>query len=321
MSKEKIYKMHQILKTARYPVKTTVLMERLECSEITILRFRKELKGTYRAPLKFDHKTNGWFYSHDKFELPGLWFTPQQLIGLLVMQEALKGLQPDFLADYLASFKEQIQNLLSQSGASAESLNQRLKLVSAGKRKMDYKFFQIVALATIRRRRLKLYYHTRGTDQHNMRDVSPQRLTFYRENWYLDAYCHMRQSLRLFAIDAIEDAEILNDQDAHEIDNQTLDNYYYKTYGIFSNANTEWAVLKFNARQARWVKNEIWHHDQKETWLADGSYQLSIPFDDTKELIREILKYGSDVEVISPAKLRDDIIKELNDILALYQNS
>jgi len=39
--------------------------------------------------------------------------------------------------------------------------------------------------------------------------VSPQRLVHYRDNWYLDAWCHLRGDLRSFAIDAIQEATTL----------------------------------------------------------------------------------------------------------------
>ena len=45
------------------------------------------------------------------------------------------------------------------------------------------------------RRRLAIAYHGRERDATTVRKVSPQRLTHYRDNWYLDAWCHSRRGL------------------------------------------------------------------------------------------------------------------------------
>ena len=69
--------------------------------------------------------------------------------------------------------------------------------------------FQAVGSALLRRKRLVIRYHARGTNEATEREISPQRLVHYRDNWYLDAWCHLRDGLRAFSVDAIRHAEIL----------------------------------------------------------------------------------------------------------------
>lgn len=42
--------------------------------------------------------------------------------------------------------------------------------------------------------------------------ISPQRLVHYRDNWYLDAWCHLRNDLRRFSVDAIQRVKVLRDK-------------------------------------------------------------------------------------------------------------
>ena len=53
------------------------------------------------------------------------------------------------------------------------------------------------------------------------------------ENWYLDAWCHLRQNRRNFALDAISHAYLL-DRPAKEVDDATLHATFTPNDGIFS---------------------------------------------------------------------------------------
>jgi predicted DNA-binding transcriptional regulator YafY len=174
-----------------------------------------------------------------------------------------------------------------------------------------------VAGALAQRRQLRLRYFNRGDDAHSERSVSPQRLTYYRDNWYLDAWCHLREGLRTFALDAMEEAKALEAQ-ALDVPEAELDAHYANSYGIFAGAPSRVAVLRFAARRARWVAKERWHRDQEGNSLPDGRYELRVPYSNTPELVMDILKYGPDVEVMAPAELRTEVIARLGAALALY---
>ena len=64
------------------------------------------------------------------------------------------------------------------------------------------------------------------------------------------------------------------------------------------------AKLRFTAERARWIAAEIWYPDQKGSFDAEGRYLLELPFRDDRELVLDILRHGSAVEVLSPVSLR-----------------
>jgi predicted DNA-binding transcriptional regulator YafY len=57
--------------------------------------------------------------------------------------------------------------------------------------------FQIVVGALLQRNKLFINYHGRGNDESSQREISPRRVTNYRDNRYLDAWCHSRNALRI----------------------------------------------------------------------------------------------------------------------------
>ena len=146
-------------------------------------------------------------------------------------------------------------------------------------------------------------YYAKSTDQHTRREVSPQRLVHYRENWYLDAWCHLRQALRSFALDGIRCLEVL-DVPAKEIPLKTLDDYLHDSYGIMRGGEPRRARLRFSPTSARWRAAEVWHPDQKGSFDAEKRYLLELPYRDDRELVMDVLRHGADVEVLSPPELR-----------------
>lgn len=77
-------------------------------------------------------------------------------------------------------------------------------------------------------------------------------------------------------------------------------------------------MLRFTPERARWVADEHWHPQQQSLLLGDGSYELRIPYSDSRELIMDILKHGAEVEVIAPEELRREVLEHLRLAAAKY---
>ena len=166
-------------------------------------------------------------------------------------------------------------------------------------------------------KRLAITYFARGSGETTEREVSPQRLVYYRGNWYLDAWCHLRNDIRNFAIDSIRAAEVI-EKKAREVSHRSMDEVLGPGYGIFSGRKLQHAVLRFTPERARWVAQETWHPKQKGRVEADGSWHLEFPYADHRELIMDILKFGADVEVLAPPDLRRRVAEEAARLTALY---
>src|SRR6202171_6510006 len=172
-----------------------------------------------------------------------------------------------------------------------------------GARKHEPKHFELVASALLNRQRLKLTYWNRSKDEVTEREVSPQRLVHYRENWYLDAWCHLRNDIRSFALDAMRGVEMVSGK-VKDVADKALDEALESGYGIFSGKKVQWATLRFTPERARYVAMEEWHPKQRARWEKDGSYVLDVPYSSEAELLMDILKFGADVEVVGPSKLQ-----------------
>jgi predicted DNA-binding transcriptional regulator YafY len=117
-------------------------------------------------------------------------------------------------------------------------------------------------------------------------------LIHYRDNWYLDAWCHVREGLRGFSLDGIRAITSVNKK-AIEVPLKHLDQFLAASYGIFAGEAKHTARLKFTPERARWVAAELWHPDQKGSFDESGSYILEFPFADDRELLLDIAKHGA----------------------------
>jgi predicted DNA-binding transcriptional regulator YafY len=314
---QRIFKLHQTLAAHRYPVPRAKLEAALECSRASLTRIIAEMRDHFDAPIEFDKEAGGYKYSHDAYELPGLWFTPSELLALSAAQKLLSEAQPGLLDSQLAPLKNRIEKLLGQDHLGGGELARRLRILRMASRQPDTHIFQTVAGATAQRQRLSLEYHGRERDVVTQRTVSPQRLVHYRDNWYLDAWCHERDALRNFALDRIRSARTL-EIPACNIPDAEIDTHYTATYGLFGGQATYTAILRFTPQRARWIADERWHPDQQDRWLDDGRFERSLPYADPRELILDIQRFGADVEVVSPEDLRRDIARRLKAAAAQY---
>jgi proteasome accessory factor C len=321
MSKiERLYHLHNILSQRRTPISRHDLMERLECSQATLYRLVNELRDFLGAPIEQDPDNRGFYYdrSYDQpFELPGIWISPGELQALLTARQVLSNVQPGLLEGELESLQGRITSLLQQRGLEAEGGESRIHIQQVAGRAVPARMFQDVLGALIERRRLRIRYHGRRRDEESERVISPQRLTQYRTSWYLDAWCHQAAGLRSFALERIREQTLLEEA-AREVPAADLSAHFDDSYGIFSGPAEHRAELLFSPEMARWVSEEVWHPDQRGTLEADGSWRLTLPFSSARELIMDVLRYGSEVEVLAPDFLREAVASEARKTAAMY---
>lgn len=318
---ERIFRLHQILASRRTPISQPDLCERLEdCSRATLYRDIAFLRDVLGAPLDSDPDTGGFIYRPGpdgrRYELPGLWFTADELQALVAFRQLLGRLGPGLLEQHLEPLSKRIDELIRHRRLQLGELPRRVRLLGgAGRTPGDA--FQAVASAVLERRQISFRYHSRSRDQHTERQVSPQRLVHYRDNWYLDAWDPGKKALRTFSVDRIGHARLL-DAAARDIPEAELDQHFSDAYGIFSGKANKTAVLRFSAERARWVADERWHPRQAGQFDTDGRYELRVPYRDARELIMEILRHGPEVEVLAPAELRRQVAEALQAALAAY---
>lgn len=319
MSEIERYYAYQTLFSGRRAIPKSEILKKLEISSATFKRDLTMFRDRLNAPIIYDRDLGGYKLENPDAlqQLPGLWFSQEEALALMTIQTMIGQLEPGLLGPKLKPLQTRLNKILETQGANAKTLSQRIRVVHAGKRRLPLKSFEIVAKATVDRKQIEIVHLNRQTGESIKRTISPQQLIHYRDNWYVDAWCHLRGGIRSFAIDAIENC-VLIDIEAKEIDSEQLQKQMQSGYGIFGGQAKAWAELKFTVERARWVQHEEWHPDQKGTLHKDGTYTLEVPYSDERELIGDILRMGSDVKVMGPAQLTKQVKTIVQNLLKKY---
>ena len=313
MSKiERIYFFHQRVRNHTFP-NTRTIIEKFEVSESTARRDIDYLRDFLLAPLEYDRRKNGWFYSKEGFRLPfeethdvitflgilqkmakeaGL----SQLPEVKRLEERLMQIMPDYSKSTLRAIRfEKIE----ASQVAGETLKALLEAIEAN-RPISFK-----------------YYTPRG--ENTQRKMAPLRLINYQWRWYVYGYCLLREALRMFHIPRMSGITLMNERIKADIpDEQDLEELLDASFGIFKGRPRAKAKIKFMEDAAFIVSEQIWHKDQRLKWLNDKELLLTLPVTRLDEIAMKVLQYGKRALVIEPPELKAYVKKEAKEIFQNY---
>lgn len=316
---ERFYRIDRLLNAGVQPF--AALQSALGISRAQLKRDLAYMRERFNAPIEFDRDAGGYRFGRSlagpRYELPGLWFSAEEAHALLTMHQLLKGLDGEILGPHFEPLLARLRAAIGSGAHDWKEVEDRIRVIPIGRREATAGHFGVAAGALLKRRRLQIRHYNRSDDRETSREVSPQRLVHYRDNWYLDAWCHLRDDLRSFAVDALREAHMLEAR-AKDVAKAELDAYLAAGYGIFAGRRVEWATLRFTREAARWVAAQRWHPKQRARVEQDGSYVLELPYADDRELVMEILKFGPEVEVLAPAALRKRVAERLRAAAGRY---
>jgi predicted DNA-binding transcriptional regulator YafY len=309
---ERFYKIELLIRH-RGCVSFADLMDELQISRATLKRDLDYLRTRLDAPIVYDRFENGYRFEADsrdprqaQHQLPGVWFSEREIHALLTMHQLIEGLdEGGVLARHLQPLLDKLHGMLGESEAQSREMVRRIKILGSARRPVEHRHFELLGTALMQRRRVALRYYTRSRQEETRREVSPQRLVFYRNTWYLDAWCHASDGLRRFALDAIREAALL-ETPVREVALAKVEAALDAGYGAFggSRVTVHWAELRFAAEAAQWVANEQWHPQQQTRRLDDGSLLMRLPYVEPTELVMDLLRHGDQVRVEAPDELR-----------------
>ncbi len=317
---QKALELLNLLSSSKYRVPQDKIREKIGCSRSTFFRIKSEAESLLGVKILLDKKYGGYFLEKPdgSVESPRQYFSMAEIESLVMIEHALTGLQGGSFSELLGPIRDRFLPLLKSRRIPIDSLRDRFKILSVFSRKVEDAIFRTAFEGLVRKRRLQIEYRALGSQECHSRVVSPQNLLRYRDNWYLDAFCHERQSLRCFALSRVAGARLLKEK-IQTVTPETLEKHYAEAFGIFTGPATRTARIRFTGVAAIEVPHETWHPAQTGETLDDGSYVLSFPYGNDTELVMDVLKWGKDAEVLEPAELREKVGMVLREAARKYE--
>ncbi len=324
---DRLYKILQLIETEKV-VSMEALISALEVNISTIKRDIDFLRERRQVPIVWYPNLDGKRgYSIDRASMKvkaselkpisDFFLTSEDCRSLLLADHFMSTISPAMLATGVHIARNQISHMLGTTGAAEQTIKERVRIIPIGQRRMDEVSFRFILAALTQRQRIRCLAAPRSRSAPSERELSPQRLVYYRDNWYLDAWCHEAKALRVFSVDTLTRVVQLKTA-ARDVGKATLDRELGAGYGIFSGAKVQHAKLTFTAHAAKWVRFQPWHPDQTLVENDDGGITLNVPFTSSTELVMDIMRHGEQVVVDGPAALRKQVKDALVKALARY---
>jgi len=295
----------------------TTLANQFEISTKTAQRDIDFMRDRLRCPLDYDSSQKGYYYDDETFSLPMVYLSSEELSSLLVARKMLQDISGSYIGNEISSILQKIKNVLNKHMATGDAIDDALSFQLIEYSPAPGEVFKTVLEGCLKRRLLSFTYDSPAREEKNVRTVEPYHLFNYMGTWHLIGYCHLRKTIRDFMLGRITEAKLLTEAFQMPSDFSVKD-YFQSSFGIYKGGPRKEVTLKFSPLKTRWIKNQIWHKDQKTRFLKDGSLELSFPVTDFFEVQMEILKHGADVEVIKPKSLRQLIKTEAEKIAKIY---
>ena len=305
----------QQIRNRKYPNCKSIARE-FEVNYKTIYRDIEYMRYQLDAPIEFDQKQNGYFYSEPDYFLPAVHLRESDVLSFIINERILSQYQN---TPYYDEIKKVINKILQflPDDVSTNDMAEFISFQQQPTSAIERHKFETIQHAIINHQRIKIKYYSQHRNEITDRDIDPYAIRNQHGNWYLIGLCHLRNEVRVFALNRILTIEITK-VDFDKPSSFSIEDYLKDSFGIYRNEKTYHVKLKFSPYQARWIRERQWYKTQKLTEIKDGSLILEMDVEGLEEVKRWVMKYGAEVEVLDPEELRKDIIKEINKMQKQY---
>jgi len=300
----------------KYP-NATSLSEQFEISAKTAQRDIDFMRDRLLCPLDYDSSQKGYYYDDETFSLPMVYLSSEELSALLIARKMLQDISGGSIGHEMSSIVDKITNILKKHSVVADHIDDAFSFQLIEYSPAPEAVFKAVLEGCLKKKCLSFTYYSPATEEKSERTVDPYHLFNYMGTWHLIGYCHLRKEIRDFALSRISEAKVLKKSFRTPADFD-FKKYFLSTFGLYKGKSTKEVTLRFTPDKSKWIKDQIWHKNQRVKLLKDGFLEISFPVSDFSEIKREILKHGDAVMVIKPKSLRRLIKSEAINIAKAY---
>jgi predicted DNA-binding transcriptional regulator YafY len=298
----------------------TTLARLLEVNPRTVHRDIDCLRDQLGAPIVYDPLHNGYSYNDPSYRIPFQQVTEGEFVALFLAERLLRQYHATpFAADLARIFRKFAAFCDGPMALDPEHLAQAYAIRQKPPAPAEVERFRQLHRAVREGRRLELVYYTASRDLTQRRVVDPYGLAL-TEDWYLVAFCHLREDVRIFAPGRIQELQETGERFERPAD-FNLQAYLDQGFKTMRGLGPPQTVrLRFAPAAAIYVREKKWHPTQKITENPDGGLTLEFRVNHLLEVKRWVMSFGAECEVVEPEELRDEIGTEIRKMLARYSS-
>jgi len=314
---ERIFEIDRSIRAGEFP-NATRLADVLEASKRVIYNDRVFMIDRLGAPIAFNQEQGGWYYSNETWTLPNIMITEGELLALFLSLEVARRYLGTALEGSLRSAVDKIsRSVKGPVSVDLDALKAHYTFASPALSDVREQILLELHRAIRENHRLWMRYYTASRDEHTDRTVSPYHLYHAQGEWYLIAFDDLRQDIRNFAVGRIEDWSIL--PETFQPDPEfSIQEHMGSAFQTERGSEVVEVAIRFDPRQARYIRERRWHETQRIEELPDGGLILRFHSSGLGEVKRWVMQYGGHAEVLTPVSLRQECTDEAHRLVKLY---
>jgi predicted DNA-binding transcriptional regulator YafY len=257
-----------------------------------------------------------YYYTDANYSIKNLPLTDEEIILLKDAVEVIKQIGSTFIAKDLVTVIEKLENTLSKNPISDRTIIQFERQTTAnGLEHLDDLFTAIKEQIV-----LKITYQPFGKDPFEQL-VHPYLLKEYRNRWFLIARDNNHNAICNLALDRMKTVKPTQQE---FVQNDLFDPnvYFNNLIGVTLPAGEKIndIIIKVKSNQVPYIKTKPIHYTQETiSCFEDGGMLIRLKLINNYELRSILLSYGSDIEVLEPDALRDQMQEKFQDLYDLYK--
>ncbi|KXX72456.1 YafY family protein [Flammeovirga sp. SJP92] len=293
-------------------------------SPSTIEKDIQALRYEFDAPLAYNKKEGGYYYTDSSYKLLGVSLTGEHLEALNFVETFLEEFKD---LPVLGSFSTAVDKVLDGLEITKKFKNEKkeqfenyIQIEKSLYTKGTSIFSELIS-ATKDHKVINVAYKKFGALYEDNYTFHPYLLKEFKGLWYITGYAENRQGIRTLAIDRVQGIELQSQLiffEPHQVD-FNRDVYFENCLGVTLKGNPQEIRLLFNGEfAANFIKNTPIHETQEIIAENHNGLEIKLRLVDNMELRSMILSWGNQVEVLSPFALRKGIANEIKKLAQRY---
>jgi predicted DNA-binding transcriptional regulator YafY len=298
------------------------LADKAEVTTRTIMRDIDELKLFYNAPIEYDPKKRGYYYSEPNFFIKSVLLTEGEFFSIALFDQLLVQYKNTPLEENLRNIFRKITDALPQKiTVDSSMLSSQVSFIPDQMGNIDIDVFEQVFSALRKNKTIFFEYRSLERKTWEKRIVDPYHAICQKGNWYILGYCHDRKVPRLFNLARIRKTTISKQTYSIPADFNPHE-YFDKHMGVWASSaySKKASKVEFivSAEIGTFALDHKWHEEQKIKENKDGSVLVSFSTTQLPEVLRWVLGQGHTVKVLKPPALVEMVKSEAKKILKIY---
>jgi predicted DNA-binding transcriptional regulator YafY len=275
--------------------------EPLTVSGKTVQRDIVYLKEHFKAPVQYDPREQGYYLDDKSWSLPYLSLAEDELFAALFSKQVSEPFLPTPIQQALDEVKS-IELAAGEPGDLNLDVLESLVVATGGTVPLTPEIARPVLQAWKEARTLRVTY-VRADEEATERDIDIHAIFLSAGAWYARAYCHLRNTLRSFALHRIQSAELqaAGFKRSPEIVAEVRQGRMFD-YAFIHNVR-----VRCSQDRARYFRERVWFPGQTIRERRDGSLEACYPSVPSPLFEQWVMSFMGAVTVLSPAALRSRI--------------